>query len=101
MNDKLELKNITVFSGAPVMYNLLLKYLKKEDYNKLSNVRLWLSGGAPLPEKISNEFELISQKKIVENNLDTNNLLFSMSFFKYRAFNSNSLYKEPLNSTMH
>lgn len=64
--NKLELKNITVFSGAPVMYNLLLKYLKKEDYNKLSNVRLWLSGGAPLPEKISNEFELISQKKIVE-----------------------------------
>ena len=44
--NKLELKNITVFSGAPVMYNLLLKYLKKEDYNKLSNVRLWLSGGS-------------------------------------------------------
>ncbi|MCP8615528.1 fatty acid--CoA ligase family protein [Salirhabdus salicampi] len=56
---------VTIFAGVPTMYNYLLQYPegKADDF---SNMRLCISGGAPMPVALLNNFETKFQVIISE-----------------------------------
>ncbi|MEQ6377214.1 fatty acid--CoA ligase family protein [Bacillaceae bacterium S4-13-56] len=58
-------ENPTVFAGVPTMYNYLLQYPngKKED---LEGLRLCISGGAPMPVALLENFEKKFEVKVSE-----------------------------------
>ncbi|KPV60571.1 long-chain fatty acid--CoA ligase [Paenibacillus sp. A3] len=55
----------TVFPGAPTMYIALLQQASKPRFN-LSSLKLCISGAAPLPLEVQEQFEAISGGRLVE-----------------------------------
>ena len=55
----------TAFPGVPTMYQALLDHpaMAKTDF---SSLRVCISGGAPLPEKVKDQFEAASGARLVE-----------------------------------
>jgi long-chain acyl-CoA synthetase len=55
----------TLFPGAPTMYIALLNNPKLKDYD-LSSIEACLSGSAPLPVEVQDQFEKVTGGKLVE-----------------------------------
>lgn len=51
----IQTEKITFFGGVPSMYAMLNKYRHKHLYD-YSSCRYWISGGAPLPDSVRQEF---------------------------------------------
>ncbi len=62
--ETVEKENITVFMGVPEIYGVLNKLNLPESWGK--SVRYFISGGAPLPLKVLNEFNKKFKTKIYE-----------------------------------
>ncbi len=58
-------KKPTLFHGVPTMYTAINNYPKLSDYD-LSSIKYCLSGGAPLPVEVKQNFEKLSGCKLVE-----------------------------------
>ncbi len=56
---------ITLFPGVPTMYSALVNAARQTRIN-LSSIRVCISGGAPLPQALKNEFEEITGGRLVE-----------------------------------
>jgi len=56
---------ITIFPGVPTMYTALVNAARQTKIN-LSSIRVCISGGAPLPQPLKNEFEEITGGRLVE-----------------------------------
>ncbi|MFX3623980.1 MAG: AMP-binding protein [Ectobacillus sp.] len=56
---------VTLFPGAPTMYIALLNHPKLEQYD-LSSIEACISGSAPLPVEVQEQFEQITGGKLVE-----------------------------------
>jgi len=52
-------KKITVFPAVPTMYTALVNHPKVKEFD-LSSVKMWGSGGAPLPMEVLQRFETIA-----------------------------------------
>ena len=61
----IEKQNITIFPGAPTMYVGLLNHKKLKHYD-LSSIRACISGSAPLPLEVQQQFEKVTGGKLVE-----------------------------------
>jgi long-chain acyl-CoA synthetase len=61
----IERDKITVFAGVPTMYFALLHHKPKRDYD-LSSLKRCLTGGAPMPVEVMNEFESRFPVQILE-----------------------------------
>lgn len=46
---------VTFFGGVPSMFAMLNRYRRKGDYD-VSSCRIWITGGAPLPRAVDEEF---------------------------------------------
>jgi long-chain acyl-CoA synthetase len=57
--------NITTFAGVPTMYVAINTFKDLNKYN-LRSIKLCVSGGAPLPLEVKNEFEGVTGGKLVE-----------------------------------
>ena len=58
-------KKPTLFHGVPTMYTAINNYPKLNEYD-LSSIKYCLSGGAPLPVEVKQNFEKLSGCKLVE-----------------------------------
>ncbi|MGM8213313.1 long-chain-fatty-acid--CoA ligase [Virgibacillus sp. W0430] len=58
-------QNVTLFPGAPTIYISLLNHPEIKDYD-LSSVEACISGSAPLPSEIQEQFERITGGRLVE-----------------------------------
>jgi len=54
--ETLEQHGVTIFEGVPTMYSALLNHRRRSEYD-LEQLRLCVSGGAPLPLEVLREFE--------------------------------------------
>jgi len=61
----LDKKKPTLFPGVPTMYTAINNYPKLSDYD-LSSLKFCLSGGAPLPVEVKQNFESFTGCKLVE-----------------------------------
>ena len=61
----LEKHKVTLFPGAPTMYIAVIHMKGIEKYN-LRSIRACISGSAPLPVKVKEEFERMTGAKLVE-----------------------------------
>jgi long-chain acyl-CoA synthetase len=61
----LDKKKPTLFPGVPTMYTAINNYPKLSEYD-LSSLKLCLSGGAPLPVEVKQNFEGFTGCKLVE-----------------------------------
>ncbi len=61
----IEAKKPTIMPGVPTMYTALLNYSKSDKYD-LSSLKMCISGGAPLPVEIKEQFEEKTGCKLVE-----------------------------------
>lgn len=61
----IEQKKITRFGGVPSMFAVLNQYRKRNDFN-VSYCQSWISGGAPLPEAVVDEFSIRYASSIYE-----------------------------------
>jgi long-chain acyl-CoA synthetase len=52
-------KKITVVPAVPTMYTALVNHPKAKDFD-LASVKLWISGGAPLPMDVLQRFEALT-----------------------------------------
>jgi long-chain acyl-CoA synthetase len=53
--EAIEQHRITFFGGVPSMFAMLNRYRRKGDYD-VSSCRIWITGGAPLPRSVDEEF---------------------------------------------
>ncbi len=58
-------KKITTFAGVPTMYTALVNHPKVTSF-ELSSVRVWASGGAPLPMEVLTRFKELTGKTPAE-----------------------------------
>ncbi len=58
-------KRPTLFPGVPTMYTAINNYPKLAEFD-LSSIKFCLSGGAPLPVEVKENFEAVSGCKLVE-----------------------------------
>lgn len=56
---------ITVLTAVPVVFEHLAKFKRKEKYD-ISSLRLCVTGGELMPEKLQHEFEKMLKKQIVQ-----------------------------------
>ncbi|MGC8667759.1 MAG: long-chain-fatty-acid--CoA ligase [Chthonomonadales bacterium] len=63
--EAIERYHITVFAGVPAMYAALLQYPMEREYD-LSSLRVCVSGGAPMPVAVMQEFEQRFHTTIIE-----------------------------------
>lgn len=61
----IEKYKITVLTAVPAVFEYLAKFKRKERYN-LSSLRLCVTGGELMPEKLQHEFEKMLKKQIVQ-----------------------------------
>lgn len=61
----IEKYKITFFPGVPTMYNMVANHPKVQGIN-ISSLKVCLSGGAPLPLKVKEDFERITGSKLIE-----------------------------------
>jgi long-chain acyl-CoA synthetase len=63
--EAIEKYKITNFPGVPAIYNAINNYKEISKYN-LTSVKLCLSGAAPLPIQVKQQFEKITGAKLIE-----------------------------------
>lgn len=63
--DVVEKTSVTYFPGVPSMFDALLKWPDLRKYN-LRSIRTCLSGGAPLPLEVQQNFEQITGGRLIE-----------------------------------
>ncbi|MCX7947352.1 MAG: long-chain fatty acid--CoA ligase [candidate division WOR-3 bacterium] len=61
----IEKHKITNFPGVPVMYNVINNYKDIKKHN-LSSIKFCLSGAAPLPVQVKQQFEKLTGAKLIE-----------------------------------
>ena len=73
----IEEKKATLFMGVPTMYIKILEVKNKEKYD-ISNMRLFISGSAPLPAETFKEFKQVFGHEILERaGMSETNMNFS------------------------
>lgn len=55
----------TIFPGAPTMYVALLNHPEAKNYD-LGSINICISGAAPLPAEVQEQFERVTQGRLVE-----------------------------------
>lgn len=55
----------TIFPGAPTMYIALINHPKSKEYN-MSSIEVCVSGSAPLPLEVQEQFEKLSGARLIE-----------------------------------
>jgi long-chain acyl-CoA synthetase len=63
--EAIEKHKITNFPGVPAIYNAINNYKEISKYN-LTSIKLCLSGAAPLPIQVKQQFEKITGAKLIE-----------------------------------
>jgi len=63
--EEIEKYKITNFPGVPAIYNAINNYEEISKYN-LTSIKLCLSGAAPLPIQVKQQFEKITGAKLIE-----------------------------------
>lgn len=63
--ETIEKHKITNFPGVPAIYNAINNY-KEIDKRNLTSIKLCLSGAAPLPIQVKQQFEKITGAKLIE-----------------------------------
>jgi long-chain acyl-CoA synthetase len=58
-------EKVTVYPGVPAMYIAILNHPRVAEYD-LHSIRVCLSGGAPLPAEVAQQFEAVTGGKLVE-----------------------------------
>ncbi len=58
-------KKPTIMPGVPTLFNALLNHPKIKNYD-LTSLETCISGGAPLPTEVKNEFESIADCNVIE-----------------------------------
>ena len=58
-------KKPTLIAGVPTMFSAINNYRSKENY-RLTSLKMGISGGAPLPAEVKQQFEILSGAKLVE-----------------------------------
>ncbi len=54
---------VTAFFGVPAMFQLFITWGQRSDFE---HVRLFVSGGAPLPQEVANQFQAKMNRTVVE-----------------------------------
>jgi long-chain acyl-CoA synthetase len=63
--EAIQRRRITFFGGVPSMFAMLNRYRRKGDYD-VSSCQIWITGGAPLPRAVDEEFPQHFGKRICE-----------------------------------
>lgn len=58
-------EGVTIFPGVPAIYNAIIHHEAMQSYD-MTSVRYCISGGAPLPQQVQEEFNRISGASLVE-----------------------------------